>query len=64
MADNVVHFGENSPEYIAYKLLQEVMHTEGKTTSRGQLGPGLSNADRNYLLSTYQECLMAVRGVR
>jgi hypothetical protein len=64
MAENVVHMGENSPEYIAYRLLKDVMDLEGKTLSRGVTNPNISTADRKYLLDTYLECIQAVRNIR
>lgn len=66
MADKpqVVHIGENSPEYVAYKLMVDVMRLERKTTSTGDLSAGWSTAERKYLLDTYAECLLAARGYR
>lgn len=53
MADApVVHIGENSPEMIAYRLLEHIANAEKKY---------LNNADRKWLLDTYAECLEAVR---
>jgi len=50
MADiPVVHIGENSPEYVAYRLLREI--------ARLEKGMG----DRKKLLDTYAECLRTVR---
>ena len=56
MADApVVHIGENSPEEVAYKLLERVRKCEGKN---------IDNMDRVYVLNTYAECLHAVKGHR
>lgn len=52
MADtSVVHIGENSPEQVAFKLMQLIAINEGKTGS----------ADRKWMLDTYAECLHVVR---
>ena len=60
MADNTtVHIGENSPEQAAYKLLQIVAGSEGK-----KIHPNNANADREWLLDAYAECLQAVKGYR
>lgn len=59
MADApVVHIGENSPEEVAYKLLQDIARCEQKT-SYGKIA-----ADKDYILNTYAEALNAVRGYR
>jgi hypothetical protein len=56
MADNtVVHIGEDSPEYVAYRLLERIAHLEGRPL--GHKG----SADRKYILDTYAECLDVVR---
>ena len=52
MADQpVVHIGENSPEYVAFKLYHEITRIE----ARGE------KPDRKWILDTYAECLLAVR---
>jgi hypothetical protein len=56
----VVHIGENSPEQIAYKLLQTIASNEKKTLR----GSPNATADRKWLLDTYVECLAAVSGKR
>lgn len=64
MADTpVVHIGENSPEKIAYVLLQHIMNVEQKSFSNDP-SRGYSTADRKYILDTYAEALTAVRGHR
>jgi hypothetical protein len=60
MADNaVVHIGENSPEKIAYDLMETVLALEGFT-----LLPHVKDKkhpDRAKLLATYAECLDVVK---
>lgn len=48
--NNVVHIGENSPEQVAYKLMQLVLQHE-----RHQ------KVTREMILDTYAECLRTVR---
>ena len=56
MADApVVHIGENSPEWVAYRLLMSIARAEAKETVGS-----LVVADRQWLLGTYMECLYAV----
>jgi hypothetical protein len=60
MADApVVHIAENSAEQVAYKLFREIASAEGRTV----IGSGMSGQkpDRKWILSTYRECLYAVR---
>jgi hypothetical protein len=50
MADNdTVHIGENSPEYVAYRLMQLIADTENNI-----------KRDRKWILDTYAECLLTV----
>ncbi len=59
MADGAtVHIGENSPEHVACKLLLDIASCEGKT-----LHSGTHAADRNYILTTYQQCLRVAKGL-
>lgn len=58
---NVVHMGENSPEYIAYKLMHHVIELERRSLNPATNTPGWTAADRSYLLATYAECLQAVQ---
>jgi hypothetical protein len=58
--NTAVHFGENSPEQVAYKLLEEIAFVEGKSLRLGMKG---QKADRAYILSTYWECWKVVQGV-
>ena len=60
MADEtVVHIGENSPEHIAYRLLEDVARVEGRSFY-ARIGQDAEAADRDYILDTYAECLRAV----
>ena len=54
---NEVHIGENSTEHVAYKLMQHIAAVEGKEfyTINGK------QADRQWILSTYKECLKITR---
>lgn len=64
MADNaVVHIGENSPEQVAYKLLQDVMIAEARTIAPQGVN-GKQAVDRKWLLDAYAECLHATTGCR
>jgi len=58
MADSnsAVHIGENSPEQVAYKLMERIAHAEGKP-----LYSGTASYDRNWVLTTYAECLRTVK---
>lgn len=60
MADApVVHIGENSPEKIAYMLMERIADLEGRSLFRRS--DARENADREYILSTYSECLLAAK---
>lgn len=57
MADaKIVNSGENTPEHVAYRLLEMVMQAEGKVAYKHDRH---EQADRKYILDTYAECLMA-----
>ena len=58
--DTIVHIVENSPEQVAYKLLEMIAFAEGKALRACAMGP---KADRAYILSTYWECWRVVQGV-
>ncbi len=62
MADQpVVHIGENSPEQVAFRLLQEIARAENKSLhGGGPFGAG-DKPDRKWLLDTYAECLDVVQ---
>ena len=58
----VIHIGENSPEQVAFKLLEAIAKVEMKSISMAKdLAPGWTKADRKWILETYAECLDAVR---
>ena len=59
---SVVHIGENSPEQVALKLFEMIAAIEKTATFTGNsLEPGWSTADKNYILTTYGECINTVR---
>ncbi len=67
MADSapVVHIGENSPQQVAYKLMEKVATVERKSiNSSSPDASGWSAADRAWILDTYAECLRATSGFR
>lgn len=55
--NTTVHIAENSAEQVAYKLLETIAAVEGKTLYRSDKGM----ADRDWILSTYVECIKAVK---
>lgn len=64
MADQtVVQMGENSPEYVADRLMKDIAATENRSLSRNP-SAGMQAADRAWVLDTYAECLEAVNGYR
>jgi hypothetical protein len=65
MADNtVVHIGENSPEKVAFDLMELVGRVEKKSHFTDGLKPGFTTMDRKWLLDTFAECLTTVKGYR
>jgi hypothetical protein len=58
MTDGPLHIGDNSPEYVAYRLMLDIAKVEKKA-----LTPSAScqTADRKWVLDTYAECLRTVR---
>jgi hypothetical protein len=52
----VVHIGENSPEQVAFRLLQIIADVEG----RQLYGHGENKVDREWLLKTYSQCIFIV----
>ena len=58
--DTIVHIAENSPEAVAYKLLESVAFVEGKSLVAGMTG---EKADRAHILRTYWECCKVVQGL-
>ena len=63
MAENVVHIGENSPEKVAFILMERVLGVEQKVFHNNP-SSGWTTATREEILDTYSECLEAVRGHR
>ena len=57
-ATHPIHIGENSPEQVAFKLLQEIALAEGIGLRGFQ---STKKPDRKWILNTYAECLQAVR---
>ena len=51
----IVRIGENSPEQVAFKLMEIIAIAEGKAIKTP------SKTDRKWLLDTYAECLRTVR---
>lgn len=52
MADApVVHIGQNSPEFVAWRLFDRIS---------GHESAGGETTERTYILDTYAECLWAV----
>ena len=49
----VVRVGENSPEYVAFRLMKAVMIAEEKSET---------TVTRKWIYQTYAECLRVVRG--
>lgn len=58
---NSVNIAENSPEYVAYRLLMDIAAVEGQSKGAGFR---ISDSDRQWILDTYAECLMTVKGNR
>lgn len=60
MADDVkLYTGSNSPQAVALELMKEVAFAEGKELIKG---PGNEKPDRDWLLSTFSECLRLCNG--
>lgn len=59
MADQaLVQMGENSPEQVAFKLMQTIANAEGITFNKNSSG---TPATRDWILRTYAQCLYVVR---
>ena len=56
----------DSPESIAFRLLQRIAVVEGKSFNRSTNSASSKRvvADRNWILNTYAECLACVKGAR
>ncbi len=52
------HIGDNSPEYVAYRLLLDIARVEKKALTASA---SCQMADRKWILGTYAECLLTVR---
>jgi hypothetical protein len=52
----VINLGENSAEYVAYKLMRDIAHAE-KIVLQGMS----INSTREWILKTYAQCLQTVR---
>jgi hypothetical protein len=50
MGDAIVHIGESSPEFVAFRLYHEVRQAEDP-----------KQLSKKWILDTYAECLNAVR---
>ena len=65
MADApIVHIGENSPEHVAYQLLLHIAWIEQKAIQANGSFASPERATRKWILDTYDECLLAVKGQR
>jgi hypothetical protein len=64
MPDSIVHIGENSPQHVAFKLLETIANVEKKHLfhPNGSLYSGWQMADRDWILKTYVQCLYATSG--
>jgi hypothetical protein len=61
MADNAGSRGaENTPEKVALDLLYIIAHLERRALHSGA-SEGWTSADRQWVLSTYTECIRAIR---
>ncbi len=60
MADTSVHIASNTPEEVAFKLLNLV----GAVEKRDFYAHGDEPADRRWLLQTYHACLQTVKGIK
>ncbi|MDQ7251331.1 hypothetical protein [Dongia sedimenti] len=54
------HAADESPENVAYRLLVLIADLENKTL-HGNPSKDRTNADRQWILDTYAECLRAIR---
>jgi hypothetical protein len=56
----MININENSPEYMAYRLFQDIVHVENKILHASQNEPNRV-ANRAWILQTYSECLKCMR---
>jgi hypothetical protein len=59
MAGTTLHVDENSPEHIAFKLMEAIADNEDKGIGRSY--GGSATADRDWILSTYAQCIRTVK---
>jgi hypothetical protein len=62
-----VRLGGASPEEIAFKLLMLVAKTERRSMEgykQADLNEGWTEANRKWILDTYNECIEAAKGYR
>ncbi len=57
----VVHIGENSPEQVAYKLMQDIAKVESRRLDASVEDNGTQVADRKWILDVFAECILTVR---
>ena len=57
----VVHIGENSPEQVAYKLMQDIAKVESRRLDAASEDNGTALADRKWILDAFAECILTVR---
>jgi hypothetical protein len=55
-----LQIGENSPEFIAYRLMEQIAEVEGVSLHKD----GAKPATRKWILDTYAESLDAVKAHR
>ena len=58
---DLTHIGDNSPEYVTYRLLLDIARVEKKALTASA---SCHMADRKWILGTYAECLLTVRSPR
>lgn len=64
MADaQVIHIGENSPEHVAYVLMQDIALME-RLVLHSNPGPTEKAATRQWVIDTYLECWRATHGIK
>jgi len=51
---DLTHIGDNSPEYVAYRLLLDIARVAKKVLTASA---SCQMADRKWILGTYSECL-------
>jgi hypothetical protein len=56
----VVHIGENSPEQVAFRLMEMIAAVENVALSYST-DRERTSATREWILETYAECILAVK---